>query len=163
VSEETINQRLKFLIAQLSTSVRAFSEAIGESYSNTNNYIGTRQLAPKHEYLAKVIIHFSEVNAHWLLTGVGEPFKEGSSPTQNQTTISGKKNNVAVAGGHGKAIQNNYSVADCEKERDTYKAERDQARQQVEHLQAQLATKDALIASKEETIKVFQLTFKLPQ
>jgi hypothetical protein len=38
------------------------------------------------------------------MLGEGEPFKEGFTPTQNQTTISGKKNNVTVAGGNGKTI-----------------------------------------------------------
>jgi hypothetical protein len=163
VSKGAINQRLKFLVESLSTSVRAFSEAIGDSSSNTNNYIGSRQTEPKPEYLAKVINHFSNVDAHWLLTGVGEPFKGNGPSAQNQTNISGKKNAVNVVGNnHGTATQNNYTVADCEKERDAYKAERDQARQQVEHLQAQLATKDALIASKEETLTVLKAAFNRP-
>lgn len=38
----------------------------------------------------------------------------------------------------------------------------EQARQQVEHLQVQLATKDALIASKEETIELLKATFNQP-
>lgn len=161
MQETTINQRLKFLIETLSVSVRAFSESIGESTGNTNNYIGSRQLAPKHEYLAKVLTHFSDVNAHWLLTGTGEPFKEGSTPTQNQTNISGSKNIVASGKG-GKAILNNYTLADCEKERDTLRAERDSLAKQVELLHGQLQTKDALIASKEETIELLKAAFNRP-
>lgn len=63
----------------------------------------------------------------------------------------------------GNATQtNNYSISDCEKERDAYKVERDKAQQQVEHLQAQLQTKDALIASKEETIDLLKAAFNRP-
>lgn len=144
MSKGAINQRLKFLVDSLSTSVRAFSEAIGDSSSNTNNYIGSRQTEPKPEYLAKVINHFSEVDAHWLLTGTGEPFKEGGSVRQNQTNISGKKNSVNVAGNHGTAT-NNYSISDCEKERDGYRAERDCYKLQAELLASQLADKERTI------------------
>ncbi len=162
MQETTINQRLKFLIETLSVSVRAFSESIGESTGNTNNYIGSRQLAPKHEYLAKVLTHFSEVNAHWLLTGEGEPFKEGSAPAQNQTTISGKKNNVAVAGSHGKAILNNYNLADCEKERDSLRAERDSLLKQVELLNGQLQMQKTIIEGKDQILDLLRGGFNRP-
>ncbi|MGI4759581.1 MAG: hypothetical protein ACRYF0_02655 [Janthinobacterium lividum] len=108
-----------------------------------------------------MLTHFSDVNAHWLLTGTGEPFKEGSTPTQNQTNISGSKNIVASGKG-GKAILNNYTLADCEKERDTLRAERDSLAKQVELLHGQLQTKDALIASKEETIELLKAAFNRP-
>lgn len=162
MQESTINQRLKFLIETLSVSVRAFSESIGESTGNTNNYIGSRQLAPKHEYLAKVLTHFSDVNAHWLLTGIGEPFKEGSTPTQNQTNISGKKNNVAVTGGHGKTIQNNYTLADCEKERDSLRAERDSLLVQVELLNGQLQMQKTIIEGKDQMLDLLKGGFNRP-
>ncbi|MGI4733837.1 MAG: hypothetical protein ACRYG7_01520 [Janthinobacterium lividum] len=161
MQETTINQRLKFLIETLSVSVRAFSEAIGESTGNTNNYLGSRQLAPKHEYLSKVLTHFSNVNAHWLLTGNGEPFLTDSTAPLSQTNISGDRNNVA-SGQNGKAIQKNYGLSDCEKERDGLRAERDSLAKQVELLHGQLQTKDALIASKEETIDLLKAAFNRP-
>jgi len=144
-------------------SVRAFSETIGESTGNTNNYIGSRQLAPKHEYLAKVLTHFSDIDAHWLLTGVGHPFKEGTSRAQSHTNISGKKNTVAVAGtNNGTATTNNYNLADCEKERDTLRIQFDNAQREIALLTGQLQTKDALIASKEETIELLKAAFTRP-
>lgn len=142
MSEATINQRLKFLIERLSTSVRAFSEAIGDSYSNTQNYIGTRQLAPKHEYLAKVINHYSDVNAQWLLTGQGEPFL--SDPQIPSTNLNAKKisRSQFVASNQGKAVMN---ANEYEKDLTT-------ARKDIERLQEQLATKDALLAAKDDII-----------
>ena len=162
MSKGAINQRLKFLIERLSVSVRAFSEAIGDSSSNTNNYIGSRQTEPKPEYLAKVVNRFREVDAHWLLTGVGEPFKEGSTPTQNQTNISGKKNNVAVTGGHGKTIQNNYNLADCEKERDTLRIQLDNAQREIELLNGQLQMQKTIIEGKDQLLDLLKGGFNRP-
>ena len=142
MSKDTINQRLKFLVESLSTSVRAFSEAIGDSSSNTNNYIGSRQTEPKPEYLAKVINHFGNVSAHWLLTGNGEPFI-GDAPTP-PVAITNKKNKGPVQNNTGdhNTITNNVQLEDCK--RDLASTKKD-----VEHLQAQLAAKDDVIASKD--------------
>ena len=152
-SEITINQRLKFLITKLSNSVRAFSEAIGESTSNTQNYIGARQLAPKHEYLAKVLNHFSNINAHWLLTGNGEPFLPGTNPLAsfNQTSKKGKGTFVD-------AIPDSitYTFEDCKKERDIYKAECESLRKQLELLRDQLTMKDQLLAAKDEMLSLLR-------
>jgi hypothetical protein len=158
-----VNQRLKFLLEKLGLSARAFSEMIGEKSSNTQNYVGARNSMPGADYLEKVIRHFESVNPVWLLTGDGEPFMEGSAPTQNQTNISGKKNTVAVAGtNNGTATTNNYNLADCEKERDTLRIQFDNAQREIELLTGQLQTKDALIASKEETIEVLKAAFNRP-
>lgn len=162
MSKGAINQRIKFLIETLSTSVRAFSEAIGDSSSNTNNYVGSRQTEPKPEYLAKVINHFKEVNAHWLLTGEGEPFKEGATPTQNQANLSGKKSNVAVTGDHDQTIQNNYNLADCEKERDSLRAERDSLLVQVELLNGQLQMQKTIIEGKDQMLDLLKGGFNRP-
>jgi hypothetical protein len=107
-------------------SVRAFSELVGYKPANTQNYVGARGSMPGADYLQSITEHFEDVNPAWLLTGNSEPFKEGSTPTQNQTNISGTKNVVARGKG-GKAILNNYSLADCEKERDTLRIQFDNA------------------------------------
>jgi hypothetical protein len=163
MAQTTVNERIKILVDSLGISVRAFSELVGESNSNVNNYIGERQSMPPVAFLEKIVYHIENINPKWLITGREEPFI-GDGPTLPvKTKISGKKNAVNVAGAnHGTATQNNYTIADCEKERDTYKVELDKVQQQVEHLQAQLITKDALIASKEETIDLLKAAFNRP-
>ncbi|TGE26916.1 hypothetical protein [Hymenobacter metallicola] len=104
--------------------------------------------------------HFSNVDAYWLVTGEGKPFKEEAGDLQTQTNVSGKKNAVNIAG--GKATQNNYSITDCEKERDTYRAERDLARQEAQSLREQLALKDALIAAKDEMLVLLRGGYNRP-
>lgn len=141
----TINQRIKFLIDKLAVSARAFSDAIEDSPTNTQNYIGPRQTAPKHEYLAKVVRHFSNVNAQWLLTGEGEPFI-GEIPVP-KVAVTNKKNKGPVQNNTGdhNTITNNVKLEDCERTLASFKKD-------VEHLQVQLAAKDDVIASKDALI-----------
>jgi len=152
MSQDTINQRLKFLVEALAPSGRAFSELIGESPTNTHNYTSKRNTEPRAAYIQKVVSHFKNVDAHWLLTGEGEPFKEGTAPSQNQTNISGKKNAVNVASGNGTATTNNITLADCEKERDSYKAQLEKAQREVELLTGQVETQKSLIESKQQLL-----------
>ena len=157
----SINERLKFLISALNISARAFSQTIEVSESTTRNYLdkGTK---PSTDYLERIASHFTNVNLTWLITGQGEALLAESSTPQAQTNISGKKNAVNVASGNGKAVQKNYVLADCEKERDIYKAQLDKAQREIELLTGQLQTKDALIASKEETIDLLKAAFNRP-
>lgn len=152
MQQNTINQRLKFLIESLSTSVRAFSEHIGESTGNTNNYIGSRQLAPKHEYLAKVIKHYSTVNAHWLLTGEGLPFIEGADDA-NSVSIKNTKGQV-IGVNHGTATY--QTLADCEKDLKVAQEKIEQLKEQLAAKEALLAAKDDLIAAKEEMLSLLR-------
>lgn len=153
MEQQTINQRLKFLVDNIGISSRAFSELIGESPTNTHNYIGARQAEPRASYLTKVLFHFSNINPAWLMLGEGEPFKEGSTPTQNQTNITGKKNPVNVAGNnHGTATTNNYGLSDCEKERDGLRAERDSLAKQVELLTGQVEMQKTIIEGKQDLL-----------
>jgi len=162
VSKGAINQRLKFLVESLSPSVRAFSEAIGDSSSNTNNYVGSRQTEPKPEYLSKVINHFSQVNAHWLLTGNGEPFILPANEN-NQTTAHAENffRSPVEGTNHGTAYQeNNATPATADTENLRIKLAL--AEKEVEHLKAQLAMKDALLTSKEETLALLRISFNRP-
>lgn len=161
MSQESINQRIKFLLDKYKLSVRAFSELIGQKPANTQNYVGARGSMPGADYLQSITEHFEEVSPVWLLTGRGNPFLT-DAPTLTQTNISGKKNAVNVAGGNATQTNNNYTIADCEKERDSLRAQLDKAQREVELLTGQLQTKDALIASKEETIELLRVSYNRP-
>ena len=156
-----INQRLKFLLQQLGVSARTFSEMIGEKSSNTQNYVGSRGSMPGADYLEKVLRHFESINPTWLLLGEGEPFKDGSSPAQNQTNISGNKNIVASGKG-SKATLENSALTDCEKERDSYKSKFDNAQTEIQSLRDQLARADALITAKDEMLDLLRGGFNRP-
>jgi hypothetical protein len=164
VSETTINQRLKFLIGKLAVSARAFSEMIGESPTNTQNYVGSRQTEPKHEYLAKVVHHFDTVNAHWLLTGEGAPFLNdlqagttqtgnfNQAGTSNKQTVKSNKGNVQTGGGN---TMNNLTLDDC-------KNDLEKAQREIEYLRGQLKMQETVLAAKEETITLLRASFNRP-
>jgi hypothetical protein len=122
MEQDSINQRLKFLAENLAESARAFSDVLGESPTNTHNYIsGGRKPAP--DYLKKVLLHYRNVNAHWLLTGEGEPIvgvidsgvnEPGfnyQSQKQNQ-----KKNAGNIVGNISAGEVNFTALADCAKD-----------------------------------------------
>ncbi|RZJ89784.1 MAG: hypothetical protein EOO60_09645 [Hymenobacter sp.] len=78
------------------------------------------------------------------MTGEGEPFKEGSAPTQNQTNTSGKKNN--------------YTLTDCE----SLGAERDSLAKQVEMLNGQLQMQKTIIEGKDQMLNLLKGRFNRP-
>ncbi|GAB3638254.1 hypothetical protein GCM10027422_38440 [Hymenobacter arcticus] len=151
------------MLKSFQLSARAFSETIGEKPTITQNYVGIRNSMPGADYLEKVMKRFDSINPTWLLVGEGEPFKEGSAPNQNQTNISGKKNTVAVAGtNNGTATTNNYNLADCEKERDSLRAERDSLAKQVELLNGQLQMQKTIIEGKDQMLDLLKGGFNRP-
>lgn len=72
--QNTINYRLKFLLEHFKISARNLSRALSVPDTNTQNYIGPRQAEPGATYLEKLVLHYGEIDAYWLLTGWGEPF-----------------------------------------------------------------------------------------
>lgn len=135
-------------------SVRAFSELVGESNSNVNNYIGERQSTPPVTFIEKLIDHIENINPKWLITGKDEPFI-GGAPAPS-VAITNKKNKGPVQNNTGdhNTITNNLKLEDCK--RDLASTKKD-----VEHLQAQLAAKDDLIASKDALIAMQAETLSL--
>ncbi|UOG76118.1 hypothetical protein MTX78_05855 [Hymenobacter tibetensis] len=154
MQQHPINQRISFLLQSFQLSARAFSESIGEKPTITQNYVGTRNSMPGADYLEKVLKHFESINPVWFLTGEGEPFISGSSNPQTLEAITGRKPSVSTTGGKG--THSNYSISDCEKERDIYKAERDSLTKEVGLLRDQLAMKDQLIAVKDEMLTLLR-------
>ncbi|MBD2766481.1 helix-turn-helix transcriptional regulator [Hymenobacter sp. BT664] len=159
MSQETINQRLNFLIKSLGLSIRAFSAALGVSDTNTRNYL-SKGTKPNSDYLESILRHFNRVNPAWLITGEGEPFLTEPSAS-DEPLVSYQKNNSGQRPGPipGSTIGRGYGLADCERERDTYKAERDLARQEALSLREQLAMKDQLIAAKDEMLSLLRTGF----
>lgn len=160
MSQEPIGQRIKFLMDAQGWSIRKFSRALDLSDTNIRNYIdkGTK---PGSDVLEKILQTFPATNPGWLLTGRGEPFIDGEATSQNQPTISNDTNNVATGKG-GKAIQKDYTLSDCEKKRDTYKAQLDKAQGEIALLRGQLERADALVAAKGETIALLKVALNRP-
>jgi transcriptional regulator with XRE-family HTH domain len=147
--ENTVNERLKILMNALHMNAEAFGKVLGVSGSTVRNYFDEgRKSKPGYEVLEKLYRSFENINLLWLFGDPGEPLLpksgEASGPRGiNQKNISGGQ---AIGVNHGTATQNQYSIADCEKERDAYKAERDKALAENELLRQLLTAKDETIA-----------------
>jgi hypothetical protein len=72
---ETFNDRVKWLYQKLGyKSGREFDRRTGIAETNTAGITGCRQITPKIEYVQKILLVHPNVNANWLLIGVGEAF-----------------------------------------------------------------------------------------
>lgn len=154
MSETTINQRLNFLLKELGMKAGAFARALELSETTVRNYVD-RTAKPSSEVLEKISNTFRQVNLVWLITGRGEPFISNDEEAMTQTNISGDRNNVAN-GKNGKAIQKNYNLSDCERERDVLRVERDGLAKQVELLTGQLKMQETIIQGKDQMLDMLR-------
>ena len=138
--QNTINERLKFVIEELGMSARAFSLALGVPDSNTRNYLdkGTKL---NSEYIEKMLLQFSSINPTWFLTGNGEPFV-GESSNSGEPRAAYQKNisGIAQTGNNSKATQNNITLDDCKKD--------------LQSAQEKIALLTSQLADKERTIQI---------
>ena len=158
MEQPAINQRINFLVAQLATSVRAFSTAIGESTTNTHKYTkGTTK--PSADFLEKIVVRFREVNAHWLLTGEGDAFRsETEDPRGIYQRVKNNSGNV-VGTNHGNLHQGQHIGKvgrDAIQNHGASAGEVAALQRELEQLRAQLADKNDLIASKDEIIQLLK-------
>ena len=66
---ETIHERIKYLVEKLAGGKNTvFASKLGVSEANIRGYI--KNVVPKADILEKIVISY-EVNAMWLLTGLG--------------------------------------------------------------------------------------------
>jgi transcriptional regulator with XRE-family HTH domain len=83
----TVNERIKFLIKTLNLSTEEFSDKIGVKEGTTRNYL-YRNSTPNTEYIEKIYNSIDNISAEWLLTGEGEPFKNGRPNDQKMPYMS---------------------------------------------------------------------------
>ncbi|TGE20900.1 helix-turn-helix domain-containing protein [Hymenobacter metallicola] len=74
MSESSLNQRIRLLIAALRLSTRGFSTLLGVSDATVRNYVrlDTKPTAP---FLTRMMEKVAGLSAEWLLTGQGPMFK----------------------------------------------------------------------------------------
>lgn len=74
-----INERIEKLIPALGYNNFSFCKAMGFNYNAViQNIVGKRQSKPGYELLHTILTTFPQINATWLLTGVGEMFNAGN-------------------------------------------------------------------------------------
>lgn len=167
MSQETIGQRIKFLMEALNLKVRVLAGALNVSETNIRNYI-SKDSKPSSDILERIVQQYPQVHALWLLTGTGEPFLSPPN-ANNQTTAHAEKifRSSVVGTNHGTAYQENSATPVTDME--AIKNKLAIAERELEHLQAQLAakndviaSKDALIASQAETLSLLRGGYTRP-
>ena len=157
--QESINERLKFLIGALKLSARAFSAQLQVPESNTRNYLD-KQTKLNSDYLERISLHFKSVNLTWLITGHGEPFLQSQNENNPIPPNEQKFFRSQVVGENKGTASQQQNIASVQDEALVNKlalAEKD-----IESLRAQLAIKDALLAAKEETITLLRGSYNRP-
>ena len=162
--QDTIGQRIKFLLDHFDLSARKFGREIGVAENNTQNYLPPSNREPGARYLELVLVRFESINPAWLLTGKGEPFLgEDPRPPLN---IANKKNKGPIQNSTGShatnTITTNVQLDNCQRDLEASRRESASYQREIELLKGQLSTKDALIASKEETIELLKTAFNRP-
>jgi hypothetical protein len=168
MEENSVNQRIKFLIeTELKTNVHRFSKLLSVSDGTVRNYVDSKT-KPGAEFLALMIQKVPGLQAHWLLTGEGDPIiadKPDSRITQtgdfnqagtsNKQTIKGNRGTVQNNTGSGNTITNNVKLDDCKRDLEA-------AQRENEYLRGKLQDKEELLAAKEETITLLRASFNRP-
>lgn len=73
----TTHERIKYLVATLAGGKNTtFAQKLGVSEANIRGYM--KNVVPKADVLEKIVTSY-DVNARWLLTGIGEMTKENNS------------------------------------------------------------------------------------
>jgi transcriptional regulator with XRE-family HTH domain len=89
--ESTVNQRIKILVDALENGrASRFARNVGVSSSVIAAYLpgGERISEPSFTVLQKIAIAYASVNLDWLITGEGEPFKNGRTNEEKMPYMS---------------------------------------------------------------------------
>ena len=158
MSEQTINHRLRELLLLLKIKPGRFSRELGLSETTVRNYID-RTSKPSSEVLEKIVRTYSQVNLVWLVTGLGDPFLEYHKdyeldPQKNEDNMRERFERhddarTMFQDFHDTIGEQKHELDMCKKE----------AAGLLAQLKAQselLASKDALIAAKDEMLALFR-------
>jgi transcriptional regulator with XRE-family HTH domain len=145
MAQETIGQRLKFLMDSLNLKVRTFANALDVSETNIRNYT-TRDSKPSADILERIVRQYPQVNTHWLVTGEGEPLLTDKSSDQS-TTINAKKNSGNIQNNTGNAqVTNNIELEQCHRDLDATRKDAAAYQREIALLQGQLKDKEEIIS-----------------
>lgn len=164
--ENTVNERLRFLMSELNIDTASFAKMLGVSDSTVRNYFDSkRNTKPGYDVLEKLYHSLERLSFSWLFTGEGEPFLAADTQTtqtgnfnqagtSNKQTIKGNKGNIQTTTGNGN-ILNSFTLDDCKRDLEI-------AQREIEHLRSRLQDKEELLKSKDDTIKLLRATSDRP-
>jgi transcriptional regulator with XRE-family HTH domain len=74
-----MKERLKELMKQLSVNAADLADRIGVQRSSVSHILNGRNL-PSTQFIEKLLNTFPEIDARWLITGHGKPFRHEENP-----------------------------------------------------------------------------------
>ncbi len=75
--------RLELLMEYKSLNQRSLSKEIGFSYSTVNKYCNKKSNTIDFELIYRIVSHYSDINANWLVQGKGEML-QNNEPTEDR-------------------------------------------------------------------------------
>lgn len=90
-----IQDRIQLIIKVNNEAPSSFADKIGVKRSNLSHVLSGRN-NPSLDFLAKIITHYPNVNASWLITGVTREgdFKEEKTTEVKNTSLADTKTNL---------------------------------------------------------------------
>lgn len=144
MAQETIGQRLKFLMDSLDLKVRTFANALDVSETNIRNYT-TRDSKPSADILERIVRQYPQVNTHWLVTGEGEPLLSREGTSDQSTTTNTKKNSGNIQNNTGNAQVTNIKLEECQRDLEATRKDAAAYQREIALLQGQLKDKEEII------------------
>lgn len=108
-----MNQRLQQFLDLENISPAKLSEILNVQRSNISHILNGRN-KPSYEFICRMLSKFPSLNADWLLTGRGKPYKESFPPTFETGRLTDNESNrhiVAAEKGNGLSALNDYDTA----------------------------------------------------
>lgn len=111
------NERLKSIMELKKASATTISHIIGQSETSVYNYLKGKN-EPTISVFTKIINEYSDINAHWLLTGMGEMLLSDNTLQEPKILFGNVNHGVA-----GQMTHTYNNIGDCEKDLAVLQAE----------------------------------------
>lgn len=100
MNKETINtsllERLKILMEHKSLNQYTLSKEINFSYSTINKYFNKKSNTIDFEFIHKILTHYKDINANWLVYGAGEMFINTNYIAKNEQQLYSLDNETII-------------------------------------------------------------------
>lgn len=80
-------ERLEHLMEYKSLNQRSLSKEIGFSYSTINKYCNKKSNTIDFELIYRLVSHFCDIDANWLIQGKGEMLLTSEQPTDTEDRL----------------------------------------------------------------------------
>ncbi|MDR0830023.1 MAG: hypothetical protein LBN95_07930 [Prevotellaceae bacterium] len=163
---ETINERINYILnVNFNANVAKFSRFLGVSHTTLNNIVANKMNKPSFDSLEKIITKMPNIDANWLLTGVGNMLKSDEKSVQSNSNLQHSSQiNGNVVGKDIKINSENHHQDGLIEEKERIIRELDIALKEKDQIikdgSDAMVKKDKILAEKDELLKDNDLHIK---